>query len=400
MILYSTWRTVGRTLIIGVLLWKVITLIFATFATQILPLQLAYTIWRDPQYKNFGFYLPYLVSIWGNFDGFFYLAIARDGYLSGQQPFFPLYPVIVRFIALRWSLPFVLAAQIVSLASLSAALIVVVKLLAHDKKLSLFPLIIAVVLTYPTSYSYGATYNDALFFFLTTLTLYLGRTKNFVWAGIAGAAATLTRLNGLALFPFLLVEYALPTDNKWQIKPILTSLRNNFRLHLLYKHRVWAAFFIPLTMLGYLMWIHGQFGSWQTLFTTMSVWGQEKVTFPIQVVWRYLKIFFLHPPATLTYWVAMIELSSVALYTWAIIWSIGKIRASYWIFLTISILIPSFTGTFQGMPRYGLHLYPLFFTLAMALSEQTKFRKTLYFFVTVSMLFFCIILFTRGYFIA
>lgn len=378
MIPYDKWRAIGRNLIIGILLWKATTLLFAALATRILPLQLAYTIWRDPQYKNFGFYLPYLVSIWGNFDGFFYLAIARDGYLFGQQPFFPFYPFIVRFIALRWGLPFVLAAQIVSLASLLGALIVIARLLAHDKKLSLFSLVIAVILTYPTSYSYTAAYNDALFFFLATLTLYLGRTKNFVWAGIAGAAATLTRLNGLALFPFLLIEHGLP------LKP----------------RRIWAVMLIPLSMLGYFIWINGQFGSWQTLFTTMSVWGQEKITFPVQVVWRYLKIFFLNPPATLSYWVAMVELGSVALYVCALIWSIGKIRFSYWVFFASSILIPSLTGTFQGMPRYGLHLYPLFLVLALFLSKQSRLGKTIYFLFALALLFFCIVLFTRGYFIA
>lgn len=378
MIPYEKWRAIGRNLIISILLWKATTLLFAALATRILPLQLAYTIWRDPQYKNFGFYLPYLVSIWGNFDGFFYLAIARDGYLSGQQPFFPLYPFIIRFIALRYSLPFVLSAQIVSLASFLGALIVIARLLAHDKKLSLFPLVIAVILTYPTSYSYTAAYNDALFFFFATLTLYLGRTKNFVWAGIAGAAATLTRLNGLALFPFLLIEHGLP----------------------LHPRRIWAVMLIPLSMLGYFIWINGQFGSWQTLFTTMSVWGQEKITFPVQVVWRYLKIFFLNPPATLSYWVAMVELGSVVLYVWALLWSIGKIRLSYWMFFATSILIPSLTGTFQGMPRYGLHLYPLFLVLALFLSKQSRLGKTIYFLFALALLFFCIVLFTRGYFIA
>ena len=389
MIAYAQWRKIGRFLIISVLLWKATTLLFAAIATQILPLQLAFTIWRDGQYKDFGLHLPYLVSIWGNFDGFFYLAIARDGYLSGQQPFFPLYPFIIRLITTRFDMPYVLSAQIVSLVAFIGALIVVARLLAYDKKLSLFPLVIAVILTFPTSYSYGATYNDALFFFLATLTLYLGRTKNFVWAGIAGAAATLTRLNGLALFPFLLVEYMLPPGPEWHLQ------LKRFRAS-----RIWAAILIPLAFLGYAIWIDREFGSWQTLFSAMSVWGQDKVIFPIQVVWRYIKIFFSHPPSALSYWVAIVEFASFALYVTTLIWSFKKIRFSYWIFMAVSILIPSLTGSFAGMPRYGLHLYPLFLTLALCLSKQSRSDKTIYFLAVLALLFFCIALFTRGIFIA
>ncbi len=400
MIAYAQWRKIGRILIISVLLWKATTLLFAAIATQILPLQLAFTIWRDGQYKDFGLHLPYLVSIWGNFDGFFYLAIARDGYLSGQQPFFPLYPFIIRLITTRFDMPYVLSAQIVSLVAFMAALIVVARLLAYDKKLFLFPLMIAVILTFPTSYSYGATYNDALFFLLATLTLYLGRTRRFVWAGIAGAAATLTRLNGLALFPFLLVEYMLPSGDEWHPKVILQSLRESLRLKSLRASHIWAAILIPLAFLGYALWINGEFGSWQTLFSTMSVWGQDKVTFPIQVVWRYMKIFFSHHPASLSYWVATLEFASFALYMTTLIWSFKKIRLSYWIFAAVSILIPSLTGSFAGMPRYGLHLYPLFLTLALCLSKQSGFGKTIYFLAVLALLFFCIALFTRGIFIA
>lgn len=385
MIPYATVRQVGRVIIVSVLLWKATTLLFAAIGTKLLPLQLAFTIWRDPQYKDFGFYLPYLVSIWGNFDGFFYLAIARDGYLAGQQPFFPLYPFIIRLVSLRFGLPYVLSAQIVSLTAFVGALIVVARLLEQDGKRSLFPLMIAVVLTFPTSYSYGATYNDALFFFLATLTLYLGRTRSFGWAGVAGAVATLTRLNGLALFPFLLVEYALPTTRRpskeWRLKSIL------------------GIFLIPLAFLGYALWVNGQFGSWQTLFSAMSVWGQDKVTLPMQVVWRYIKIVLFFPMASLKYWVAVVELGSVALYFWALLWSFGKIRFSYWVFFAVSILIPSLTGTFQGMPRYGLHLYPLFLVLAMAVSGQSRLGKAIYFLVMTALLVFCVVLFTRGYFI-
>ncbi len=384
MIAYASWRAIGRIVILGVLLWKAATLLLAAIATQLLPLQLAFTIWRDPQYKNFGFGLPYLVSIWGNFDGFYYLGIATRGYFASELPFFPLYPFLIRLLTDRINLPSVLAAQIISMAGLIGSLIVIAKLLDRDRNLAIFPLMVALILTFPTSYSYGASYNDSLFFLLATLSLYWARTGKWWHAGIAGALSTLTRLNGLALFPFLLVELAA-------VVPLRTVLRDA-RFH--------AALLIPAAFAGYLFYIQHVFGSWTKLFSAMSVWGQDRMILPFQVVWRYGKMLLYTPLTQLVWWVALIELGAVVFYVVMLVWSYKKIRFSYWIFFAVSILIPSLTGTFQGMPRYGLHLYPLFLALALLLSQQSRLVKTLYFLVMLIILTFAVVLFTRGFFFA
>jgi hypothetical protein len=393
-------QNTARLIILSVLMWKTITSLFAVIAIRLLPLQLAFTIWRDPQYKNFGLELPYLVSIWSNFDGFFYLAIARDGYLSGQQPFFPLYPILIRLVTDRLALPYALSAQIISLAALVGAIGITVKLLAVDRKTALTPLVFAAILSFPTSYSYGASYNDALFFFLATLTLYFGRTRQWIRAGLAGAIATLARLNGLALFPFLITEYVLSWTGFLDIAHSIKALGKGLTIKRICASRIWMAVLVPLAFLLYAAWVHRQFGDWQTLFRAMAVWGQDKLTFPPQVLWRYIKIIVLNPAPSLAYWVAIVEFGSVLLYGWAAVWSIGKIRWSYWIFFVVSLLIPSATGTFQGMPRYGLHLYPLFLIISMALSDKTRLVQAIYVLVMLLLLFFCVTLFTRGYFIA
>lgn len=368
-------------IIISYLLWRTITLVALWMGTLILPINHAFTLYRDSHYPDFGFTLPYWMTAWGNFDAFYYLGIAKRGYFVSELPFFPLYPFLIALLTqIVKPLPYLASGLIIAHGAFIAGIVVCAKLLTRDGKRALIPLFLAILITFPTSYSYGAAYNDSLFFFLATLTMYWSRTGKWWYAGWAGALATLTRLNGLALLPYLLAEFGWPK-----------KLRD-VRLH--------ASLLIGGAFLGYLFYIQHVFGSWTKLFSAMSPWGQDRVVLPFQVMWRYGKILFFSPLNQLVWWVALVELTSVLFYIALLVWSWKKIRLSYWIFFAVSILIPSLTGTFQGMPRYGLHLYPLFLALTLWLSKQSALAKTIYFLTMLALLFFCVLLFTRGYFIA
>ena len=164
--------------------------------------------------------------------------------------------------------------------------------------------------------------------------------------------------------------------------------------------KIFFILLIPFTFLDYLAYIQYKFGSWQLLFQNLAIWNQEKIVFPIQVFFRYAKIFLFHTPTAVTYWVAVIEFLFVAFYIFILIYSFKKIRLSYWIFMAISLLIPTLTGSFAGMPRYGLHLYPIFLTLAMVLDKKSTLVKLIFLTVSIALFFITLALFTRGYFIA
>lgn len=342
--------------------------------------------------------LPYLVWIWGNFDGFHYMSIAKNGYSHFQNAFFPLYPVLISFFKTAFEFHRIIAGLTISHVALLGALFTSYKLLLFDKQKKLLNLFFLTVILFPTSLFYGAVYNDSLFLFLATLTLYYGREKSYFTAGIYGALATLTRLNGLALFFFLIFEYiSHNTPDEWNLKKLM---KHRFSYKDLIQTRLYAALFIPLAFFSYLYHTQVKYGNWSLVFSSMKAWYQDKVTFPLVVFWRYIKIIFLHPSLSVTYWVALFELLFVFLYIALIIYSFKKIRLSYWVFFALSILIPALTGTFQGMPRYGLHLYPFFLSLTLFLSAQGKVARTLYFSVAMILLFLFVGFFTRGYFIA
>ncbi|MBI5620878.1 hypothetical protein HY949_03805 [Candidatus Gottesmanbacteria bacterium] len=397
-------RTAMTYVTLTVIMWKIITLVALGAGTIIAPINHAFTLFRDSHYPDFGFTLPYWMTAWGNFDAFYYLGIAKRGYFVSELPFFPLYPFFIALLTqLIKPLPYLASGLIIAHVAFFAGLVVSAKLLAVDGKRVLLPLFLVALVLFPTSYSYGAAYNDSVFFLFATLTIYWSRTDRWWLAGLFGALATLTRFNGLALFPYLIIELATSSTKAtlatWKFNALFQSLTTHI-LNGRRDPRIHSILLIPAAFAGYLFYIQNVFGSWTKLFAAMNTWGQDRIILPIQVFWRYGKIMLFTPLTQLVWWVALMELISVLFYSALLVWSFRKIRMSYWIFFAFSILIPSLTGTFQGMPRYGLHLYPLFLVLAMVLHKRSLIGKFIYVLVMLALLLFCVILFTRGYFIA
>jgi len=394
-----------KRILIAFVIWKALVYAFALIAVKLLPLQIAFTPYIF-DIKTLEF--PYLVWVWGNFDGTHYMEIARNGYHPLEHAFFPFYPILIKFLFETFKLigvylPYLISAQIISNFAFLLSLFIVYKILTLDKQNKIFSLLVGCIVLFPTSYSYGTGYNDSLFLLLATLTIYFARKRLFVLSSIMGALATLTRLNGLALAFIILLEYIVSNDNlinEWNLKRLIQKMKKALEFREMLSQKIFAAFLIPLSFLGYLLYVHIWHGNWNFVFSSMQVWNQNKLTFPLQVFWRYLKIIFLTPLVNLNYWVAVLELLLVLFYIFIIIYSYKKIRLSYWVFFVISIIIPSLTGTFAGMPRYALHLYPFFLSLALFLNQRNSFVKLIYFTISTLLLFLFVGLFTRGYFVA
>ncbi len=364
--------------------WKLLVLIAVVLASKLLPLDASLMA------KRFSVNIPYLFSVWANFDGLHYLEIADRGYFYLEQGFFPLYPLFIHFFFKLSNIPYLYSVLIVSHLVFILSLVVFGKLLVKDKMAKGFSLLLLIVLLFPTSFFYGAVYNDSLFLLFSSLCLFYGRQKSWILAGTMGCLATLTRLNGLALLIYLLCEYLTSGNN----------LKKLFNLKKIRQTKIFAILLIPLAFFLYLVFIQTKFGDWQLLFKSMTVWSQDKMVLPPQVIFRYLKILFFGPASTIIYWVAAAEFAFVLFYFLALVYSWKKIRFSYFVFMAVSFLIPSLTGTFAGMPRYGLHLYPFFLTLLIFLEKQKIVVRVLYFFLSLILLGIFVSLFTRGYFVA
>lgn len=322
-------------------------------------------------------------GVWGNFDGIYYLYIARAGYTIDNSGFFPLYPLLVRIFSIgESSIQFYIALILSSLFFL-LSLIIFYKLIKLDYSGNIAISAILAILVFPTSFFLASIYSESLFLFLLVSSFYFARKGNWILASVFGILLTSTRVVGIAILPALLFEFYL------QEKTLLSK-------------KILPLLLTPLGIIAYSWFNLVNFGnSLQFIKVQGAVLNNRSVDqivlFP-QTVFRYLKILITTPVSIYEWWVALLELSSfvfagVLLY---IAWK-KRVRLSYLLLSTLALLIPASTGTFSGLPRYILVLFPMFIVLALIKNKWIKFT---YFVLAPIILFVLLMLFSKGYFIS
>lgn len=364
---------------------RILFLLFAVLAIILIPLKAGY-IGRqfDPK-------APYLAWIWANFDGRHYLNIATVGYKNFDFAFFPLYPLVINILGRVLPISHLYLGIIVSLSTFLASLFIIYKIVRLDFNNKTAFLTLSFISFFPLSFFYSSVYSDALFLLLSVSSFYFARRGNWLLAGLFGGLTTLTRLSGVALLPALFFEWYL--QNKKPLSEWKELVGQFFK----------TAFpTLTLTLLGlliYLLYLQIYQGDFLLFQKSMVAWRQNEFVFPPQVIFRYLKIFFLVDKGLLVYWVSMLEFVSMILYFALTFYVAKRARLSYAIFMFFIFLLPTFTGTFAGMPRYILHTFPAFIGLALLLDKRKLLKMGLL--ITFLVLGFIFTgLFTRGYFLA
>jgi len=145
-----------------------------------------------------------IFSIWQRWDALWYQEIASEGYQAGNNTaaFFPLFPLLSRIA----SLPFLGNVVLGQLAVTTIACVVAFVLLYRLTRIDLGrrAAIVAVLLVAmsPVGFFLLAPYTEALYLTTTLAAFWFARERRPWLAGLAGAAAALTRLQGgLLLIP-------------------------------------------------------------------------------------------------------------------------------------------------------------------------------------------------------
>lgn len=368
-----------------IVVWRLLTIVIAIPGIYLLPLREGFT------YLTNGLSIYNLFTMWSNFDGFHYLNLAKYGYGSPftymNYAFFPFYPYLVSRFAFIGS--YLYSALFISHLSLILGLFFLYKLIRLDYSKKIADTTFLLLLTFPTAFFFGSVYTESLFLLLSVVTFYSIRKKQIFLACIFAAIASITRVTGIFLWPAILYEFwiifgkdikrAINPDLIWFILPPLGFI-TYMKFQLLKTND--ALFFV-----------HSQplFGAGREV---------DRLILPYQVFFRYFKMIIFVDHTSPLFFTVILEAIAGLLFLCLIIYAIKKMRLSYSIYMIPCWLIPSLTGTFSGMPRYVLVLFPAFVLLAEIYLKLPKKYQYLYLIINVIFSILAITYFTRGYFVS
>ncbi len=288
------------------------------------------------------------LEIWNRWDAMHYLNLAEHGYVAAGDSrvslvFFPLYPWVVRAAAFLIR-DYMVAAFVVSgIASLAVGLLLL-RLARYDESEEVSRNAVWFLFIFPTSFFLHCGYTESLFLALTLGCFLAARKGSWELAGLLGAAACLTRVNGLVLGPALAAEVIL---EYWRTRRI------NLRW-------LWLGI-VPLGFLGYLWLNHEVTGDFFAFTKIMHEHWYKKFATPwfgIYDVWLRARGMNVNE--------GLNEFVAIVLLTVCMVWSWFRLRLSYSVWITLNWLLMTSTAYVLSVPRYMLTLFPVFLLLSRA----------------------------------
>lgn len=367
--------------------WRMLLILISILAVKFIPL--GYTDrFLGGGSENFKL-APDFFS-WANFDGEHYLSISIFGYKGLEQAFFPVFPMLISFFAKSFSqgllsslINSTIVGLIISNASFLIALLFLYDLIRIDFPKKIAFLVIFLIVFFPTSFYFGAVYNESLFLLLTILSFYNARKKRWFLASVFGMVASATRIFGILLLPALLIEMYLQR----------TKIFKSFWLIL-----------IPLGLGVYMMYQYLTIGDPLAFYHIQPLVGEQRqsnlVVLP-QVYFRYVKMIFtvdLHSPIYQT--IVLEFIMGIVFFILPIFGYFKKIRLSYLFYGFVGFLITTVQGSFSSVPRYVIVFFPSFIALALLMNNLPRFLRIFIILGSILLLVIETALFLRGYWVA
>jgi Mannosyltransferase (PIG-V) len=361
--------------------------------------------------RGFGWLGNLLAAPAARWDAAWYLVIAHYGYrpdlgvyTSSRTAFFPLYPLGLKTIS--WlGVPPILGGVLLSVAALALALYGIHRLttlelsaprasLAGDRVGEAARLAVLLTAFAPMAFFLSAVYSEALYLALSVGLFWSARQGRWMWVGVLGALAGVTRSTGVVLLaPVAMIYLYGPREDR---APDVPNPRRPWRPR--YRPRADALWLclLPVGVALYCTYIGLAGGNPLDPLHAQQVWGREFAG-PYLGAWDAIKAAFdggrqllsfqrqhLYFPVgrASPFVVAGHNLTDVAFLLAAIPAIVGVFRRlplAYGVYVMAALALPlSYpvrTEPLMSLPRFLVVLFPLGIWLAAWLSERPRAQR-------------------------
>jgi len=348
----------------------------AAMGTQRLPIN-----WRFPaRAEVFNGWLGSLLNPWAHWDGVWYVKIATSGYADGDgsTAFFPLYPLLLRYVGVVFGGNMVVTGIVISLACYGGCVWLLYRLVRADFDAGIALRAVVYLSIGPLAFFLQAVYTESLFLFLSLACFVFARESRWRMAGIMGLLATLTRSTGvLLLIPMAYYYYA---RRSWSLRRSDSHGAN--LLMVIEGLLVWMTY-LSLTFGKPLLFSSAQ-AQWRRGFATpgytvakgfvAGVWGAWKL-----LAAGYSGIFTENPAAASGSDAALANVINLAFLVLAglLLWyGARRLPAAYSWYALAALAYPLFFPASRvpllSYPRFTLTVFPLYVALAVFTRDRPK----------------------------
>lgn len=356
---------------------KLITFLISTrIAILVIPWLAITLLFPETKASNL---LNFTLNAWNRWDGLHYTYLAQHWYTNiGDEAnfivFFPLYPLLVKTFAFLQIKTVFLEITISSILFVIGA-VYFYKLLLLDYSEKIATAATIALAIFPTSYFFNAPYTESLFLLLFSTSFYFARKEEWILSGTIAGLACITRPVGVIVLIGILVEWFFSKNRNLKSIPILIT-----------PSLLAIAFYLYLNQIIY--------GDPLMFKEILSVHWQKQLVSPLVGIsdsWRIAKSGGLTNFGIMVGWAEAIT----ATLTWLLIpISFAKLRKSWAVFYTLSVIVFTSTSFILSGPRYLLSIPPLFVLIAIA--EKNYLFKLTWRFTSIALLISLAIIFTRG----
>lgn len=299
------------------------------------------------------------------YDAGWYHGIASQGYVYGEGgrnnlAFFPLYPTLMgaggTLLGSRQE-DFYFAGIVISWLAFAGAMVMLYQLALLDLEDPAAERAVLYAAIFPFAYFFGMVYSESLFLLGLVSAAYAMRTKRWVWAAVAGAAMTATRVTGVMALPGLawLAWRAAGADRREQAKAALSlaGCAAGIGLYCLYNYA-----------------ISGNPFAW---YDAITYWNYEPGGNPVAMPLAALGALVARPVIYLNEIMAPYD----ALNTLAAMGALSlvplvlkRFGVGYALIVLGGLLLPLSSGELEGLGRYTSVQFPIALALASLAGEM------------------------------